>query len=133
MRSGWIGLGPKTEEFEERFARRVGSRYAVELNSATAAFHLALELADVGPGDEVLVPTMTFVSTAMAANYQGAVPVFCDVDRATCLDVGDAERRRTLRTRAAIPMLYGGHAPDECDGGAAHLTACPAGAFVPRS
>jgi perosamine synthetase len=110
MRSGWIGLGPKTEEFEERFARRVGARYGVALNSATAALHLALELLDVGPGDEVLVPTMTFVSTAMAANYQGAVPVFCDVDRDTlCLDVGDAERRRTLRTRAAIPVLYGGH------------------------
>jgi perosamine synthetase len=110
MRSGWIGLGPKTEEFEERFARRVGARYGVALNSATAALHLALELLDVGPGDDVLVPTMTFVSTAMAANYQGAVPVFCDVDRDTlCLDVGDAESRRTLRTRAAIPVLYGGH------------------------
>src|SRR5579864_60307 len=79
LRSGWVGLGPKTEEFEERFARRVGAKYAVAVNSATAALHLALRLVGVRPGDEVLVPTMTFVSTAMVANYENAVPVFCDV------------------------------------------------------
>lgn len=109
LRSGWIGLGPKTEEFEERFARRVGARYAVALNSCTAALHIALRLLGIGPGDEVLVPTMTFVSTAMAANYEGAVPVFCDVRRDTlALDVEDAAARTTLQTRAVVPVLYGG-------------------------
>lgn len=109
LRSGWIGLGPKTEEFEQRFAERVGTRYAVAVNSATAALHLALKLVDVRAGDEVLVPTMTFVSSAMVANYEGATPVFCDVRRDTlALDVDDAASRRTLRTRAVIPVLYAG-------------------------
>jgi perosamine synthetase len=109
LRSGWIGLGPRTEEFEERFARRVGSRYAIALNSCTAAIHLALRLLGVGAGDEVLVPTMTFVSTAMAANYEGAVPVFCDVRRDTlAFDPEDAAARMTLQTRAVVPVLYGG-------------------------
>lgn len=111
LRSGWIGLGPKTEEFEEKFAHRVGAKYGVALNSATAALHIGLQLLGVGPGDEVLVPTMTFVSTAMAANYLGAVPVFCDVDAGDlCIDYDDAAARTTLRTRAIVPVLYGGRA-----------------------
>jgi perosamine synthetase len=113
LRSGWVGLGPRTEEFEERFAARVGARYAVALNSATAALHIGLQLLDVGPGHEVLVPTMTFVSTAMAANYLGAVPVFCDVERESlALDYDDAARRTNLRTRAVVPVLYGGRVVD---------------------
>jgi perosamine synthetase len=109
LRSGWIGLGPKTQEFEERFAERVGARYAVGLNSATSALHVSLELLGVGMGDEVLVPTMTFVSTAMAANYQSAVPVFCDVEAPSLtLDPTDARERTTLQTRAVVPVLYGG-------------------------
>jgi perosamine synthetase len=109
LRSGWIGLGPRTQEFEERFAERVGTRYAVALNSATAALHLSLRLVGVGPGDEVLVPTMTFVSSAMVANYEGASPVFCDVRADTlAIDVDDAAGRKTLQTRAVIPVLYAG-------------------------
>jgi perosamine synthetase len=109
LRSGWIGLGPRTEEFEERFAERVGARYAVATSSATAALHIGLQLLGVGPGDEVIVPTMTFVSTAMAANYLGATPVFCDVGRGDmCIDYADAARRTNLRTRAIVPILYGG-------------------------
>jgi perosamine synthetase len=109
LRSGWIGLGPRTEEFERRFAERVGCRYAVGLNSATAALHIGLQLLGVGPGDEVIVPTMTFVSTAMAANYLGASPVFCDIRRDDlCVDYDDAARRTNLRTRAIVPILYGG-------------------------
>jgi perosamine synthetase len=116
LRSGWIGLGPKTEEFEERFARRVGARYAVALNSATAALHLALRLIGIRPGDEVIVPTMTFVSTAMVANYENAVPVFCDVRADTlAIDVADAASRQTLQTRAVIPVLYAGKPIDPVD------------------
>ena len=109
LRSGWIGLGPVTEQFEQQFARRVGTKYAVALNSATSALHIALRLVDVGPGDEVLVPTMTFVSTAMVADYEHAVPVFCDVTPEHLLiDYADAANRKTLKTRAIIPVLYGG-------------------------
>lgn len=116
LRSGWIGLGPKTEEFEQRFAERAGTTYAVALNSCTAALHIALQIAGVSPGDEVLVPTLTFVSTGMAANYLGAAPVFCDVRRDTlCLDYDDAARRRTYLTKAVVPVLYGGQPIDEPD------------------
>lgn len=125
LRSGWIGLGPKTEEFEERFARRVGARYAVGLNSATAALHLALRLLDISPGDEVLVPTMTFVSSAMVANYENAVPVFCDVRSDTLsLDVDDALGRTTLRTRAVIPVLYAGKPIPDVDLGVPAIYDC---------
>jgi perosamine synthetase len=68
FKSGWIGLGPKTAEFERRFAEYVGARYAVELNSTTAALHLSLLAFQVGPGDEVLVPPLTFVSTVFACS-----------------------------------------------------------------
>lgn len=109
LRSGWIGLGPVTEQFEHAFAKKVGAKYAVALNSATAALHIAIKLLDVGPGDEVLVPTMTFVSTAMVADYEHAVPVFCDVTpEHLMMDYADAASRRTLRTKAIIPVLYGG-------------------------
>jgi perosamine synthetase len=109
LRSGWIGLGPVTEQFEQAFARKVGAKYAVAMNSATAALHVAIKLLDVGPGDEILVPTMTFVSTAMVADYEHATAVLCDVTREHLLmDYADAAQRTTLRTRAIIPVLYGG-------------------------
>ena len=109
LRSGWIGLGPITEQFEKAFAAKVGAKYAVAVNSATAALHIAIKLLDIGPGDEVLVPTMTFVSTAMVADYEHAVPVFCDVTADDLMmDYADAANRRTLRTRAIVPVLYGG-------------------------
>ena len=96
LRSGWAGLGPKTEEFEERFARLVGARYAVATNSCTSALEIALRLIGVGPGDEVIVPTITFLATAHAAVSCGASPVFCDVRPDTLmLDWQDVERRRT--------------------------------------
>jgi perosamine synthetase len=125
LRSGWIGLGPRTEEFEERFARKVGARYAVALNSATAALHIALRLVDVGPGDEVLVPTLTFVSSAMIANYENAVPVFCDIRADTlALDVEDAAGRKTLQTRAVVPVLYGGKPIPDVDLGVPAIYDC---------
>jgi dTDP-4-amino-4,6-dideoxygalactose transaminase len=78
--SGWLTTGPRTHEFEARFADFVGARHAVALNSATAGLHLALEALGIGPGDEVIVPTWTFTSTAEVITYQGAHPVLIDVD-----------------------------------------------------
>jgi perosamine synthetase len=113
LRSGWIGLGPVTEQFETAFAKKVGAKYAVAVNSATAALHIALKLLDIRPGDEVLVPTITFVSTAMVADYEHAAPVFCDVTSDhLMMDYADAAGRRTLRTKAIIPVLYSGRPID---------------------
>lgn len=109
--NGWIGLGPKTAEFEEQFAAYAGARFAVGMNSATAALHLAIAASGIGAGDEVLVPTLTFVSTAHAVAYCGAKPVFVDIHPETlCLDVEDARKKVSRKTRAIIPVHYGGHA-----------------------
>lgn len=111
--SGWIGLGPKTQEFEEEIARYVGVRYAVGLNSATAALHLAVAALGIGAGDEVLLPPLTFVSTAHAVSYTGATPVFVDIEEGSLtLDPADLERKITPRSRAVIAVHYGG---DPCD------------------
>jgi len=109
LRSGWLGLGPKTAQFETEFAAYVEAAYAVGMNSGTAALHLALLALDIGPGDEVLVPTITFASTALAVVYCGATPVFVDVESDTfCIDVEDAERKVTAKTAAVIPVHYSG-------------------------
>jgi len=113
FKTGWIGLGPKTEEFEQKFAEFVGAKYAVALNSATAALHLACLSLGIGPEDEVLIPTMSFVSTAHAPVYCGAKPVFVDCEPDTlCIDVDDMKRKITAKTKAVIPVHYGGHACD---------------------
>jgi perosamine synthetase len=108
--SGWIGMGPKTEEFEQAFAEYVGAKHAIAVNSGTAALHLALAASGIGPGDEVIVPTMTFVSTAHAVVYVGAKPVFCDIDADT-LNISPIRclKEMTARTAAVIPVHYGGH------------------------
>ena len=111
--SGWVGLGSKTEEFEKRFAAYIGVPYAIALNSATAALHLSLLAANIGSGDEVIVPSLTFVSTAHAVLYVGAKPIFADIDQdSLCLSPGDVEKKITKRTRAIIPVHYGGHPCD---------------------
>ncbi|MDP1721679.1 MAG: DegT/DnrJ/EryC1/StrS aminotransferase family protein [Candidatus Gottesmanbacteria bacterium] len=113
LKSGWIGLGPKTEEFEKRFAEYVGAPYAIALNSATAALHLSLLAAGIGKGDEVIIPSLTFVSTAHAVLYVGAKPIFADIERDTlCIDPADVIKKITKRTRAIIPVHYGGHPCD---------------------
>ncbi len=113
IKSGWIGLGPKTERFEKEFAKYVNAKFAIGLNSATAALHLSLIVAGVGPGDEVLVPSLTFVSTSHAVLYVGAKPIFVDVDRETlCMDPADLEGKITKNSRAVIPVHYGGHPAD---------------------
>lgn len=113
LRSGWIGLGPKTADFERQLAQYIGVPYMAALNSATAALDLALRLLQVQPGDEVIVPTMTFVSTAHAVVYNQAIPVFADIDEETLnIDLDDVARKITPRTRAIIPVHYGGRPVD---------------------
>ena len=113
LKSGWIGLGPKTAEFEKRFAQYIGVQYAVGVNSATAALDLALKLLHINHGDEVIVPTMTFVSTAHVVAYNLAMPIFADVDPKTLgIDLDDVEKKITPRTKAIIPVHYGGRPVD---------------------
>jgi perosamine synthetase len=111
--SRWLGLGSFTQAFERELQTFLGVRHVVAVNNGTAALHLALDLLDLQPGDEVLVPTLTFVATAQAVVMAGATPVFCDVDARTFnLDVRDAAARVTPRTKAIIPVHYGGTACD---------------------
>jgi dTDP-4-amino-4,6-dideoxygalactose transaminase len=114
IRSKWLTMGAKTVEFEELFGREVGARHAVAVNNCTAALHLALQAAGVGPGDEVLVPALTFVATANAVLYCGATPVFVDVYGAERLHLNPADvaRKVTRQTKAIVPVHYGGYACD---------------------
>lgn len=113
LRSGWIGLGPKTEEFEKTFAEYVGAHYAVAVNSATSAIHLAMIVSGVSDGDEVLTTSFTFVSTNLAILYQRAIPVFVDIDDQTLnLDLDKAERMVTPKTKAIVVVHFGGNPLD---------------------
>jgi perosamine synthetase len=103
--SGWLTQGPRVEEFERAFAERVGAPEAVATTSCTTALQLSLYASGIGPGDEVIVPSLSFIATANAVWQCGATPVFADVDPATCnLDPDDVERRLTPRTKAVIPV-----------------------------
>jgi perosamine synthetase len=101
--SGWVAQGPRVAEFEEAFASAIGIGHAVAVSSCTTGLHLALVAAEVGPGDEVVVPSLSFIATANAPRYVGAVPVFADVDEATQnLTPATVEPCLTHRTRAVI-------------------------------
>lgn len=109
LRSGWITTGPMCAEFEQKFCKFTGCREAVALSSATAGMHLLLKALEIGPGDEVITPSMTWVSTVNLIVLAGAVPVFVDVDADTLLVSGDSIRERiTDRTRLIIPVHFGG-------------------------
>lgn len=113
IRSGWITMGPKTFEFEKRFAKYVGAQDAIVVSTGTAALHLALEAAGVREGDAVLLPTTTFTATAEAVTYLKARPVLVDVDPVTMnLDPEDTARRITPETKAIIPVHLGGQPCD---------------------
>jgi dTDP-4-amino-4,6-dideoxygalactose transaminase len=114
LRSGWITSGPVSRQFEQDFAAWLGGGVsAIAVNSATAGLHLALEALGIGPGDEVIVPTMTFTATAEVVRYLGAEPVCVDVDDATlCISPPAIAAAVTPRTRAIIPVHYGGLACD---------------------
>jgi len=113
LRSGWITTGPECQKLEEEFAERVGAQHAVALSSATGAMHIALLALGVGPGDEVITPSQTWVSTANMICLLGATPVFVDVDRDTLMtSAALIEQAITPRTKAIVPVHYAGAAFD---------------------
>ncbi|EPL08689.1 UDP-4-amino-4-deoxy-L-arabinose aminotransferase [Pseudomonas sp. CF161] len=113
LRSGWITTGPQNQELEQQFAQRVGCQHAVALSSATGAMHITLLALGIGPGDEVITPSQTWVSTANMICLLGATPVFVDIDRDTLMtDAQRIEAAITPRTKAIIPVHYAGAAFD---------------------
>jgi dTDP-4-amino-4,6-dideoxygalactose transaminase len=111
-RSGWLSMGPRTERFEAAFAEYTGTKHALAVANGTAALHLMCLSAGIGPGDEVVVPSLTFVATVNAIAYTGATPVFADVAGidAPWLSAAAVERQLTRQTRAIMAMTYGGRA-----------------------
>jgi dTDP-4-amino-4,6-dideoxygalactose transaminase len=112
--SGWLTMGERVAAFEKAFAKAHGVQDAVAVNSCTAALHLSLKALNVGPGDEVLVPSLTFVATVNAVLYVGATPVFVDIQEVSNphISLEDARRKFTSRTKAIIVMHYGGYLVD---------------------
>ncbi|MFW6129882.1 MAG: DegT/DnrJ/EryC1/StrS family aminotransferase [Atribacterota bacterium] len=110
LRSGWVGLGPKTKEFEDNFSEYIGCNYTIGCNSCTSALHLALLSLQLEPGDEVMVPPITFVSTVHIVKHCGLTPVFVDVESKTLnMDPFDIEHKITDRTKAIIPVHFAGN------------------------
>jgi perosamine synthetase len=113
LRSDWLTSGPRVEEFEAAFAEAVGAVEAVAVSNGTAALHAAMFALGIGPGDEVIVPAMTFAASANAVVYQGGTPVFADVDRETLLaDPARVVDQLTPRTRAIVAVDYAGQPCD---------------------
>jgi len=113
LRSDWLTTGPKVAEFEQAFADYVGAKYAVAVNNGTAALHAAMYALDIGLGDVVILPPMTFVATANAVVFQGGTPVFADVDPDTLLiDPNEVEDKITPKTKAIVAVDYAGHPCD---------------------
>jgi len=113
LRGDWLTTGPMVERFEQAVAQRVGAAEAVAVSSGTAALHAAMFALGIAPGDDVIVPAMTFAATANCAVYQGATPVFADVDpQALLLDPAQVESRITPRTRAIVAVDYAGQPCD---------------------
>lgn len=112
FKKGWIGLGPKTKEFEDKFADYTGAKYANALNSATSALHLAFSLFNIA-GKEVITTSLTFVSTNHAILYEKGIPVFCDIEPDTLnIDVNKIEALITKKTVGIVCVDYGGHPCD---------------------
>jgi dTDP-4-amino-4,6-dideoxygalactose transaminase len=112
LRSGWLTMGPRIQAFEAEFAEHLGVRHAVATSSCTAALHLAYLAAGIGPGDEVIVPGITFVASAAAVRYCGATPVLAEIrgQHDLGLDPEDVAARITPRTKAVCAVHYGGYA-----------------------
>ncbi|MDA7517833.1 DegT/DnrJ/EryC1/StrS family aminotransferase [Akkermansiaceae bacterium] len=114
LRSKWISMGPETEAFEKEYAALHQSQYAIAVANCTAALHLALRVCGVGPGDEVIVPSLTFVATANSVRMVGATPIFADVvsldDWTIC--PREIEAKITAKTKVIIPMHFGGQGAD---------------------
>ena len=109
IRSGWLGTGPKTARFEEDFRSYLGANYTAAVNSCTAALHLSLLAAGMGPGDEVITTALTFAATANTIIHAGATPVLVDVDPLTMnMDLSQVKNRITDRTRVILPVHFAG-------------------------
>ena len=100
--SGWVTQGPKVQEFEEKFAKYVGSKYAIALSNCTTALHLAMVVSGIKDGDEVICPSMSYVATANCIKYVNATPVFAEVNDQYNLDIIDVEKRITSKTKAIL-------------------------------
>lgn len=113
IESGWLTMGPKSVAFEEKFKKYVGNDFAISVNSATAALHLALKAVGLQRDDEVIVPTNTFVSTAEVVTYFDAKPVLCDIEESTHnIDTDKIEALITSKTKAIIPVHFAGQPCD---------------------
>jgi dTDP-4-amino-4,6-dideoxygalactose transaminase len=110
VRSGWLSMGEVTKGFEQEFAAFIGAKHTLAVTNATAALHLACLASGIGPGDEVILPSLTFVATANAVRYTGATPVFADIESLDWLNISPAsiESRITPRTRAILVVHYAG-------------------------
>lgn len=109
LKSGWLGTGPKVHEFEEMFKKYKEVKFAMALNSCTAALHLSMLAIGIKPGDEIIVPTMTFSATANAVIHAGGKPVFADCEKDTInIDPENIERKVTPKTKAIIPVHFAG-------------------------
>jgi dTDP-4-amino-4,6-dideoxygalactose transaminase len=115
INSNWITMGDRVREFERQFAAAHGAPDAVAVGSCTAGLHLALAALGIGPGDEVLIPSLSFVATANSVLYVGAVPVFVDIESTNIplMSVEHAAKLSTVRTKAVIVMHYGGYLVDQ--------------------
>lgn len=108
--SRWLGMGAASQEFEARLREFLGVKHVIAVNTGTSALHLALSVLGLQPGDEVIVPSLTFVSSVQAILAVGARPVFCEVKEETLhINLADVRRRVTAKTRAVMPVHYGGH------------------------
>jgi len=114
VRTGWISSsGRFIDEFEQRWAAYCGRRYGIAVSNGTTALQLAVAALDLQPGDEIIMPSFTIISCALAAVYNGAVPVLVDSDPATwCMDVTQVEKKISERTRAIMPVHMNGHSVD---------------------
>ncbi|MBT5804738.1 MAG: aminotransferase class I/II-fold pyridoxal phosphate-dependent enzyme [Gemmatimonadetes bacterium] len=113
LRSGWIGTGPKVAAFEEAFRNYVGAEHAIAVSSCTAALHLSVQIAGMGPGDEIITTPMTFCATANAIVHAGVTPIFADINRETMnLDPTAVEAAITPATKAIIPVHFAGRPCD---------------------
>lgn len=127
IESGWLTTAGKCAEFEARFAEAVGAKYACTVNSATAALHLAAEALGIGPGDKVLVPTMTFTASAEVIRYLGADPVFLDVEYGTCLvtpEILETAIRVHSGVKALVLVHFGGQTAEMGWGGGQQTADC---------
>ena len=114
LKSGWLTMGAVTQQFEQEFASYTRAKHAIAVSNATAALHLSCVVAGVGQGDEVIVPSLTFVATANAVRYTGATPIFADIESEKSLNIApkSIEAKITPKTRAIIVVHYGGYACD---------------------